>query len=689
VSTTTDYTGAIFDARMRAFQRSLETVKLTERAVGMASERTQKILDLDTSGRGVVQRVRRSRIRALDDLYASLGEEVSEGIHRGVRATAVDVAGTYQKATDKIGAARSSRIDSSFSRIPTEALDLFVQRTTAGGQSLILSPRVWGAGQVQTIELKVASAIAGGRSAKSLARDLEVHLLGGKGAGAGGSVKARTMRLARTEINTAYWEAAALSAASSQIVRGQRWNLSASHARWDACDLMAHNDAYDLGAGIYPAGAIPPRPHPNCFCFLEDLLRDFEEWGKPREPIDQKARMLIDDAALPARLRGKIGVGGKFLPMELEQYVFDRPISERLHLTANFTQSQVMLSESLFKGGKETARGWTAALDASWELGNVVTLLPAAGAGATETASSGGTLPEGFHFTTADELLDMAEDGQPKKHYKRLKAGIFELPDYKVTKVQRRGWIVLPEASSKRLGISGRTSLKVKPTGKASGLGDLTPLTAAKVAKLDRVVTEEIASMMDRYPILDGFRVRSVMYEGGNAKMGTAHAFADSGKNRVSSRRDLWINLDSMGFNYNDSAPIIGKQAWTVNPDLLIDGFWQAPARGTVRHEMGHHVEGIYRQAIEDIAKVGKPEFNYPSLTNKAAQDYASERRRLFDAYAKTDQISNYGKSEEVEFVAESIAAFTSPLYESAANGLPQEVEAFVKKILYMKAPKQ
>ncbi len=89
------------------------------------------------------------------------------------------------------------------------------------------------------------------------------------------------------------------------------------------------------------------------------------------------------------------------------------------------------------------------------------------------------------------------------------------------------------------------------------------------------------------------------------------------------------------------------------------------------------------RQAIEDAASGST--FGVSNKI-KAAQDYASERRRLFETHAKTDGISNYGKSKETEFVAESIAAYTSPLYDPE-DGLPREVEDFIKKILYTEAP--
>lgn len=365
------YHEALFDARMRALGRTLSTVGATRNAVHKAWVDTAKILDDGQISGLLAQRVARSRMRALEKVWNELGEELADSIVDEIKDTQKDVPGSYQSATSRIVTANKVRIDPTFSHVPRLALEQFIQRTSVTGTPLVLSPGVWSADQVQKIELKIAAGIARGQSAKSLGLDLEKHVLGGKGAG-GMSVRAKAERLARTEINTAYWEASALSAASSSIVEGQRWNLSTSHKLWDACDMMAWNASYDLGPGIYPTGTLPPKPHPNCMCWLEDVLRDVDDWEKPRppQPLNPPALVIHEDG-LPARIRGKIGAGGEWAPNDLSQWVEGRPISERLHLTARMAANAGQLSTELFHAGGIKANMWQDALQTATVEGNI------------------------------------------------------------------------------------------------------------------------------------------------------------------------------------------------------------------------------------------------------------------------------------------------------------------------------
>ena len=636
----TPYHESLFNARMRAVQRSLSVTQATRVAVAKAAEDTARLLRLDKITPGAPTRVAQTRLRKLDRVYDELGGTIAQAVSQGVSDTAVDVAGSYQKATDGIVQANSARVDATFSNIPRATLDLFVNRTSATGESLILSPAVWATEQVQQIELKIGAAIARGQSAKDLAKTLEAHVLGGPGAG-GMSVKAKAMRTARTEISVAYWESSSLSAAQSQIVEGQRWNLSASHARWDACDLMAHQNSYDLGAGIYPAGSLPPRPHPNCLCWLEDIIRDPSQWGTPRpDPPPAGATFTIHEDALPQRMRGKIGVADHFTPLDLELFVSGKGPSERLHITENFAFSQGKLGGDLYRGAEWRGPEWVQAIRQAGMAGQLVTLKPPP-TGPMETPSAGGALPEGFEFSTAEQLGTMARDEPPTVYYKILKKDITELRPGEETQVQRKGWLNLPEASSARAGFAERTMLKVRPTTKVSGLGDLNFEVLSQVERLDREVTQEIAAMVDRYPILNKFQVRQMIYEGQNKKAAGMHAFADNTNRIAANRRDLYFNLDSVGHIDVDTVPLVGKKEWTVNKDKLVGARYQAPTRGTVRHEMGHHVEGIYRKAVSDEAVMkagGEGAIGALNAGSAAVGKYEMERDALYNAYAKSDQ---------------------------------------------------
>lgn len=68
--------------------------------------------------------------------------------------------------------------------------------------------------------------------------------------------------VARNETNEAYWAASQKTAEDKPYVTGFKWNLG-SHPRYDRCDDLKNADDYGMGKGVYPKGAVPPRPHPN------------------------------------------------------------------------------------------------------------------------------------------------------------------------------------------------------------------------------------------------------------------------------------------------------------------------------------------------------------------------------------------------------------------------------------------
>lgn len=82
-----------------------------------------------------------------------------------------------------------------------------------------------------------------------------------------GGASYAAMRLARTEINNAFHERQ-VEGAKRPGVKAARWNLSGSHKVPDECNLFAVQNLHGDGPGLYPAGQIPDKPHPQCFCFL-------------------------------------------------------------------------------------------------------------------------------------------------------------------------------------------------------------------------------------------------------------------------------------------------------------------------------------------------------------------------------------------------------------------------------------
>jgi hypothetical protein len=81
-------------------------------------------------------------------------------------------------------------------------------------------------------------------------------------------------RLARTEINNAYHAATVIHFEESPWVVGMRWRLSGSHPSVDLCDSYARRNHSQLGTGVFPRDAVPPKPHPQCLCVVFPVLQD-------------------------------------------------------------------------------------------------------------------------------------------------------------------------------------------------------------------------------------------------------------------------------------------------------------------------------------------------------------------------------------------------------------------------------
>ena len=97
----------------------------------------------------------------------------------------------------------------------------------------------------------------------------------------------------------AFHETRRLGAISSPVVAGMRWRLTNQHPIWDVCNLLAQQDLYHMGEGVYPTDQLPPRPHPNCICYTMDQLRKPKEWQTKKlvSTIKEKpSNFKVDDA---------------------------------------------------------------------------------------------------------------------------------------------------------------------------------------------------------------------------------------------------------------------------------------------------------------------------------------------------------------------------------------------------------
>lgn len=106
-------------------------------------------------------------------------------------------------------------------------------------------------------------------------------------------------RIAVHEINSAHHEADSIAVARSPVVDNVRWQLSGRHANLpsspDRCDILAAEDFYELGPGVFPSTAIPPLPHPYCLCKVAPIVKPVSEWGTKAEPAKAPIEPLSSD----------------------------------------------------------------------------------------------------------------------------------------------------------------------------------------------------------------------------------------------------------------------------------------------------------------------------------------------------------------------------------------------------------
>lgn len=187
-------------------------------------------------------------------------------------------------------------------------LQAFMTRSIDG---LNLSDRVWNiARQFQSeIESTVFAGLAEQKSAQQMAMDLKKFLNNPDklfrrvrnakgnlvlskparefkpGQGIYRSSYKNSMRLARTEINTAYRTADHEKFKAIPFVLGIEIRLSLAHPRFDICDYLV---------GVYPANFKFVGWHPQCLCFAVPILPNREEFNRYQDALLEERAFELD-----------------------------------------------------------------------------------------------------------------------------------------------------------------------------------------------------------------------------------------------------------------------------------------------------------------------------------------------------------------------------------------------------------
>lgn len=273
-----------------AARRALETLddvgrEELARIYGAAAESLRAMIERSGDNAGKVT------IDALRSVLAQV-----EGILENVAVTrdGVVMAGISQAAqTGAVGAGLES---AAAQRVATTAVD-FVRHFVAQ-DGLMLSDRLWriDRGAREEITRAVESAVVQGHGSAQAAREFLARgqavpaeiaaRLGAADSTALGSTAARLMkgeqsalyqaqRVFRTEINRAHGEAFMAGADENPDFAGFRFLLSPGHPKPDICDLLASQNLYGLGSGVYPSREKCPWPaHPNTLSYVEVVYKD-------------------------------------------------------------------------------------------------------------------------------------------------------------------------------------------------------------------------------------------------------------------------------------------------------------------------------------------------------------------------------------------------------------------------------
>lgn len=225
----------------------------------------------------------------IDELNGQLTMNLDKHIKRNI-----DVGSSYAKQVtmdivERAGITRLNKplVEETFRRMNTNAVEAMWSRSRYG---LTLDDHIWNKNinYRKNINTILTSGVATGEDCVTVARALEKYVKKGKSTFAKDypNMMARmgrvpedlsyeALRLARTEMTSAYGMGTMKSATLNPTNRGVRFILSASHPEYDICDVHCGLDDYGLGAGGYPVEHAPDYPfHPNCLCIMTQINED-------------------------------------------------------------------------------------------------------------------------------------------------------------------------------------------------------------------------------------------------------------------------------------------------------------------------------------------------------------------------------------------------------------------------------
>lgn len=217
--------------------------------------------------RSALVEIRREQIR----LFQGVGELARAG-QIAASITAVEQLGDVMKViTSSLPrAAAKEMIDSVLATSRAGIKNLYA-RTPRELSTRLYDNALLTSGKIEDI---IRAGIGSGLSARELAKDVRKFV----SPMVPGGASYVSMRLARTEINNAFHNQQ-IASMDAPGVLGAKWNLSGSHPRPDECNRLAQTDQYRMGVGVFPAGKVPGKPHPQCLCYLTMVTMEPDDFA--------------------------------------------------------------------------------------------------------------------------------------------------------------------------------------------------------------------------------------------------------------------------------------------------------------------------------------------------------------------------------------------------------------------------
>lgn len=139
--------------------------------------------------------------------------------------------------------------------------------------NLPLSKRVYRSEAIAKgwVKHDVTIGILKGDSAKDIAQVVAKHI----NPDVSGGVSYAAFRLARTELNNAFHATTIALSQDRPWIESMAWNLSNQHeigSKPEICEIYSRK--------TWPVEKVPPKPHPQCRCFVTPILVPFETFQR-------------------------------------------------------------------------------------------------------------------------------------------------------------------------------------------------------------------------------------------------------------------------------------------------------------------------------------------------------------------------------------------------------------------------